>query len=125
MDRDGAELLITTDLLETHTNLKLIYADLGYNSKKIREYIESLSLSLELVKRPSRKIIRIWAEGEEPEPKDLFTVLPKRWVVERTFAWIGRYRRMSKDYEYLTESSESMIYLAMTRSSLKKLSKST
>jgi putative transposase len=44
-----------------------------------------------------------------------FTVLPRRWVVERTFAWIGRYRRMSKDYEYLTESSEAMIYLAMTR----------
>ena len=42
-----------------------------------------------------------------------FQLLPKRWVVERTFAWLGRYRRLSKDYEYLTHSSETMIYLAM------------
>jgi len=40
-------------------------------------------------------------------------VLPKRWIVERTFTWLGRYRRLSKDYEYLTASSENMIYLAM------------
>jgi Transposase DDE domain len=44
-----------------------------------------------------------------------FTVLPRRWVVERTIAWIGRYRRLSKDDEYLLESSETMIYLAMSR----------
>jgi Transposase DDE domain len=42
-----------------------------------------------------------------------FTVLPRRWVVERTIAWIGRYRRLSKDYEYLPESSEAMIYVAI------------
>ena len=42
-----------------------------------------------------------------------FQVLPKRWVVERTFGWLGRYRRLSKDYEYLTHSSEAMIRMAM------------
>ncbi len=52
-----------------------------------------------------------------------FTVLARRWVVERTFAWVGRYRRMSKDYEYLTESSEAMIYLAMTRLMLRRLAR--
>ena len=51
-----------------------------------------------------------------------FTVLPKRWVVERTFAWLGRYRRMSKDYEFLTDSSETMIYLAMTNLMIHRLS---
>ena len=42
-----------------------------------------------------------------------FVVLPKRWIVERTFAWLGKYRRLSKDYEYLTNTSEAMIYVAM------------
>jgi hypothetical protein len=52
-----------------------------------------------------------------------FTVLPRRWVVERTIAWIGRYRRLSKDYEYLPESSETMIYGAMSRLMLRRLAR--
>jgi len=52
-----------------------------------------------------------------------FVVLPKRWVVERTFAWLGYNRRLSKDYEYLPESSEAMIYIAMTRLMLRRLAK--
>jgi putative transposase len=51
-----------------------------------------------------------------------FEVLPKRWVVERTFAWLGRYRRLSKDYELLPEVSESMIYASMVRLMLRRLS---
>ena len=43
-----------------------------------------------------------------------FMLLPKRWVVERTFGWFGKYRRLSKDYEYLTSSSEVMIYVSMS-----------
>ncbi len=50
-----------------------------------------------------------------------FKVLPRRWVVERTFGWLGRYRRLSKDYELLPEVSESMIYAAMVRLMLKRL----
>jgi transposase len=50
-------------------------------------------------------------------------VLPRRWVVERTFAWLGKSRRLSKDYEFLPESSEVMIYLAMIRLMLKRLDK--
>lgn len=49
---------------------------------------------------------------KDPDQKG-FTVLPHRWIVERTFAWLGRYRRLSKDYEYETCYSESMIRLAM------------
>jgi putative transposase len=54
-------------------------------------------------------------------PGSGFVPLPKRWVVERTFAWLGRYRRLSKDYEYVTHSSETMIYLAMISLMLRRL----
>jgi putative transposase len=49
-----------------------------------------------------------------------FQLLPHRWIVERTFAWFGRYRRLSKDYEKLTESSAAMIYLASIHIMLKR-----
>ena len=54
-------------------------------------------------------------------PPKSFTLLPKRWIVERTFAWIGRYRRMSKDYEFLTSTQKVLVKLAMTNTVLKRL----
>ena len=56
-----------------------------------------------------------------PERPAGFRVLPRRWVVERTFAWLGRNRRLSKDYERLCETTETWIYLAMTRLMLRRL----
>jgi len=53
-----------------------------------------------------------------PETKG-FTVLPRRWVVERTFGWLGRYRRLSRDFEHTVISSEAMIYLASIRRTLR------
>ena len=50
-----------------------------------------------------------------------FQVLPRRWVVERTFGWLTHYRRLSKDYEVLTETSEAMVYAALTRVMLRRL----
>ncbi len=52
-----------------------------------------------------------------------FKVLPRRWVVERTFAWLGRYRRLSKDYEYLPQTSKTMIDAAMTHLMLGRLAR--
>lgn len=68
-----------------------------------------------------------WVHKDEiqdftPPPKG-FQVQPRRWVVERTFAWLNRNRRLSKDYEYLTEISESYLYIAMIRILLKRLIK--
>ncbi len=57
-----------------------------------------------------------------PEPG--FKVLPRRWVIERTFSWIDQNRRMSKDYERLPESSEAFIYLAMVRLMVRRLARS-
>ena len=52
---------------------------------------------------------------------DGFQIIPKRWIVERTFAWLGQYRRLSKDYETSPQTSETIIYMAMTRLMLKRL----
>jgi putative transposase len=62
--------------------------------------------------------------NREPGQKG-FTVLPRRWVVERTFAWLGRYRRLSKDYEKCTKSSEGAVYVASINLMLRRLTAST
>ena len=81
-----------------------------------------------------KEILRLWArewakEGVKVDWKKLlppkgFQVLPKRWVVERTFSWIDQNRRMSKDYERLTETSEAFIYVAMSRLMARRLGRS-
>ena len=63
----------------------------------------------------------VLAAVKRPEGTKGFQLLPRRWVVERTFAWLGRYRRMSKDYEALPQTSEAWIYLAMTNLMLGRL----
>ena len=73
-----------------------------------------------------------WAEAEVGYPLEVvarvpgargFAVLPRRWVVERSFAWIGRYRRLSKDYEALEETSEAVIWAAFGTTMLRRLAK--
>jgi len=86
--------------------LELIWADSGYSGENFAAAVMSVSgAKVEVVKRI----------------KDEFEVLPRRWVVERTFGWLGRYRRLSKDYELLPEVSESMVYAAMVRLMLRRL----
>jgi putative transposase len=97
-DRDGAKLVLAK-LMGLFPRLKLIWADGGYAGKLIDWTLALGGWVLQIVRRCDD------AAG--------FKVLPKRWIVERTFAWIGRYRRHSKDYEMLTESSEAMIRISM------------
>ncbi len=100
----------TVALLEECCNpkaLEIIWADSGYSGENFANAVmEICGAKVEVVKRI----------------KDGFEVLPRRWVVERTFGWLGRYRRLSKDYELLPEVSESMIYAAMVRLMLRRLS---
>lgn len=117
-DRDGARLLLEP-VRERFPRLRHLWADMGYRGKVVEWIKEQLGWSVAIVKRPSR-----WGWypiDVEPPPMPAFTVLPRRWVVERSFAWLGRYRRMSKDYEYLTASSEALIYAAMSRLLLRRL----
>ena len=97
-DRDGAKLVLGK-LRGRYRRLKLIWADGGYAGKLIEWTASFGNWVLEIVKRSDDVI------G--------FVVLPRRWIVERTFGWIGRYRRMSKDYEMLPASSEAMILIVM------------
>jgi putative transposase len=74
-----------------------------------------------VVRPPDRQLVRY---GLAERPVHTFRVLPRRWVVERTFAWLGQSRRLSKDYERLPATSEAMIYGAMSRLMLRRLARS-
>lgn len=113
-DRDGVKPLMG-QVARAFPRLSHLWLDAGYNGKgKGKDWIEKvLGLSAEMV-RPPRRWVRV-PEGQEPPPRPAFTVLPRRWVVERTFSWLGQNRRMSKDYERLPETGEAFVYVAMTR----------
>ena len=96
-DRDGAKLVLAK-LAGQFARLKLIWADGGYAGKLVGRAKEFGSWTLEIVKR---------------RDVPFFEVLPRRWVVERTFGWLGRYRRLSKDYEMLPQTSEAFVFVAM------------
>jgi putative transposase len=112
-DRDGAMSLL--DVLRHHfARLRLIWADQAYAGDLVA-WVWAL--------RPSRKVrLEI---VKRPEGAKGFLLLPKRWIVERTFAWLGRYRRLSKDYEYLTQTSEAMIQVAMIHLMVRRLAHMT
>jgi putative transposase len=98
-DHDGA-CLVLMRLREQCRRLKVIFADSAYARNHLPDWVRStFNWLLQTVLRP------VQAKG--------FVVLPKRWIVERTFAWLARYRRHAKDYERKPETSEALIYIAM------------
>ena len=113
-DKEGCKRLLKSKRLKT---IKKLWVDSGYQGEDLRQIAEKQGKDLEVVKNPPGRM-RIYNEQWNAEwipVKRGFIVVPRRWVVERTFAWIGKYRRMSKDYEYFTKTSEAMIFLCMTR----------
>ena len=105
-DRDGAKLVFE-QLKGTFPRLQRIWADGGYAGALVAWAAAFAGWVLEIVKRPDE------AQG--------FVVVPKRWIVERTLAWLSRYRRLSKDYEERSVSSEAWIRLAMIHLMLRRL----
>ena len=106
---------------ESFPSLRHLWADAGYRGADLRRWItEGLGLSLEIVQRRSRWV---WVRTDvEPEPIPAgLEVIRRRWVVERTFAWISRSRRMSRDYEFLAQTTEALIYVMMIRLMLRRL----
>jgi putative transposase len=108
-DRDGAKLLFQR-LGGAGKKLRLIWVDGGYRGQLLDWVLEHCHFRLQLVLRSDSQ------KG--------FLVLPRRWVVERTFAWLNHHRRLSKDYEQLVDTSETFIYIVMIRLMLRRLARS-
>ena len=107
-ERDGAQLLLKP-VLEWFTWLRLLWVDGGYTGPAFAQWVKTIrpGLKVEVVKRS--------------DDMNGFEVLPRRWVVERTFGWLMRHRRLVRDYETTESSAEAWIYIAMIRIQLRRL----
>jgi putative transposase len=139
IDQEGIKPLLD-GAKKLFPRLSHFWLDAGYRGEeKGKGWVEKvLGWSVDLVERPRKpapeQVLKSWAEQWRKEgvevdwekllPARSFQVLPRRWVVERTFSWIDHNRRMSKDYERLTETSEAFIYVAMTRLMVRRLARS-
>jgi len=120
-DRDGAKLLLA-GLGDRFPRLAMLWADAAYQGPCATWITATLGWAVDVVRQAPKRIRCPADEDPAPRPSG-FQVLPRRWVVERTFAWLGRNRRLSKDYEVLPETEETWIYLAMTRLMLVRLAR--
>jgi putative transposase len=137
MDREGIKPLLGR-IEGRFPRLSHLWLDAGYNGQgKGADWVQkALGWTAEIVRRPPKvapqKVMKAWIREWAKEGvtlhwqkllpmEDSSAFLPRRWVVERTFSWLGQNRRMSKDYERLTESSEAFIYVAMTRLMVRRL----
>ncbi len=107
-DRDGAHRVLAA-LRERVSTVRHVWADGGYAGRLVTWATTVLSLTVQIVKRTDK------AAG--------FVVLPRRWVVERTFGWINKHRRCVRDYETLPESHEAMVHLAMIMTMSRRLAR--
>jgi len=107
-DRDGGVLLMAT-LFGLYPFLLKLYADGGYQGARFQDGLRSVltRVNIEIVKRSDQA--------------RRFVVLPKRWIVERTFAWLGRCRRLAKDWECLNRKALAFLKLASIRLMLRKI----
>ena len=118
-DRAGAKLVLE-GLSDRFVRMRKVWTDHAYRG--LKEWMKTtLGWELEVVRHPWAG--RVWVVGDQEPPSRPkgFVVLPRRWVVERTFAWLVRNRRLSKDYELLPETEESFVYAAMVRLMLRRL----
>jgi putative transposase len=120
-DRDGGQELLSDELKKELPRLELVWADGAYTSEFRRWAEQERGWHVEV---PYHQDRQLWRYGLEEKPRE-FQVLPRRWVVERTFAWLGKARRLAKDYERLPETGVAMIYAAMSRIMLRRLACAT
>ena len=108
-DRDGAVLVLDDHTRRLFPFLEKVFADGAYGGAKLRDAMAGASWEIAVVRRP---------EGQKG-----FQALPRRWVVERTIAWINRCRRLAKDYENLNRTALAFIRLASIRIMMRRLNR--
>lgn len=106
-DRESAETVLV-NVRTKFKRIKTVFADQGYTGKLIERIRVSLKMTIEIIKRNEIRT---------------FHILPRRWVVERTFGWFGFYRRLAKDYERYPKHSEAFVYIAMSNIMLNRLAR--
>jgi putative transposase len=139
-DRDGIKLLLEPSSPDRLPRLSHLWLDAGYTGQdKGAGWVErALGWTAEIVRHPPKpapeEVMMRWVreldkEGVKLDTKEFMPekgprpFLPKRWVVERTFSWLGQNRRMSKDYERLPQTGEALIYAAMSRLMARRLAR--
>jgi len=141
-DQDGIRLLLDParerlSRLSRLSGLSHLWVEAGYHRRARRWAEDVLGVSVEIVRKPPKplpeEVAKRWAEEWAKEAQKVdwqrlmpprgFRVLARRWVVERTFAWIGHNRRMAKDYERLCATGEAFVYVAMTRLMVRRLAR--
>jgi putative transposase len=123
-DRAGGRLVLEA-MGETYPRLRRIWADQGYTGTLVRWAAEEEGLTVQVVYPADRQLKRYAPDlvadlGYTPG----FHVIPRRWVVERTFSWLGKHRRLSKDYERFASTAQAFIYLVGIRLLLARLTRS-
>jgi putative transposase len=135
-DADGIRLLLEP-VKGRFARLSHLWVEAGYQGRGKRWAEEVFGVSVEVVRKPPKpvpeEVAELWAQQWAKEGKEVdwqrlmpprgFRVLPRRWVVERTFAWISHNRRMAKDYERLCATAEAFVYVAMTRLMVRRLAR--
>ncbi|GAA2264247.1 IS5-like element ISMac15 family transposase [Streptomyces atrovirens] len=124
-DRDGAAVLLSR-AADAFPRLRHVWADQGYRGADFHAWArETTGITVQVVQRRDGGFRSTWAKaGTPPSAVSLVAVVPRRWVVERTIAWLGRCRRLSKDYEYLPVCPENAIYLTMAMLLVRRLARS-
>jgi putative transposase len=142
-DREGIKFLLDANARDRLPKKRLahLWLDAGYTGEdRGAGWVQKvLGWTAEIVRHPKKlapeEVMRVWVRelNKEGVPIDLDKLLagkgprpflPKRWIVERTFAWLGQNRRLSNDYERLPESGEAFIYVAMSRLMARRLARS-
>jgi len=111
-DRDGGKLLLDTQKARGLSRTQKILLDAGYRGKLEHWIEQNLNWEPEVVQ--ASRLTQWVGPGQKPQARQGFEKIQWRWIVERTFAWMCRYRRLSKDYEHLTSSSEAWMLIAMS-----------